>query len=103
MSNYFVSAGIELQEGADLKEAENGLRLLVEQTQSEPGCILFEIRQNLKQPQKFTLWECWTNRQALQDHFEMPHTKAYLARNLTEVNYIEELGEIGSNARPDTA
>ncbi|MCV0428141.1 MAG: antibiotic biosynthesis monooxygenase [Roseibium sp.] len=103
MSNYYISASIELQDGADLEEAENGLRHLVKQTRSEPGCILFEIRQNLKEPHKFTLWECWTSRQALLDHFEMPHTKAYLARNLTEVNYIEELGEIGANATSDAA
>ena len=49
MSNYFISAGIELQDGADLKEAESGLRLLA------------------------------------------------------EVNYIEELGGIGSSARSDAA
>jgi len=95
MSEYVISAGIELQDGADQKQAEAGLRLLAEQTRSEPGCIRFEIRQNLKEPHKFTLWECWENRQALADHFEMPHTKAYLAQNLTEVNYIEELGEVG--------
>lgn len=96
MSKYFISAGIELQNGADLKQTENGLRVLAEQTQSEPGCILFEIRQNQKEPGKFTLWECWTDRQALSDHFEMPHTKEFLAQNLTQVNYIEELAEIGS-------
>lgn len=95
MSKYFISAGIELKDGALLQEAESGLRLLAEQTQSEPGCLLFEIRQNLKEPGKFTLWECWTDRQALADHFEADHTRAYLARNLTEVAYIEELGEIG--------
>lgn len=95
MTNYFISAGIELKEGANLADAESGLRLLAEQTQSEPGCILFEIRQNLKEPGKFTLWECWTDKKALADHFEAEHTKAYLERDLTEVNYIEELTEIG--------
>ncbi|MET1411083.1 putative quinol monooxygenase [Roseibium sp. HPY-6] len=95
MSNYFISAGIELKSGADLKEAQEGLRRLVEQTRSEPGCLLFEIRQNLENPGRFTLWECWTDKQALADHFEAEHTKAYLARDLTEVNYIEELSEIG--------
>lgn len=97
MSNYFISAGIELKPGASLNEAQDGLRRLAEQTQSEPGCLLFEIRQNLKDPGKFTLWECWTDKQALADHFEAEHTKAYLARDLTEVNYIEELSEIGQS------
>lgn len=97
MTRYYISAGISLQDGADLKEAEAGLRHLVQETRSEPGCHFFEIRQNLQDRTKFTLWECWTDRAALAAHFEMPHTRAFLARNLTEVNYIEELGEIGAD------
>jgi quinol monooxygenase YgiN len=103
MSKHFISAGIELQDGADLKQAEIGLRLLAEKTQSEPGCILFEIRQNQKELGKFTLWESWTDRQALANHFEMPHTKDFLAQNLTQVNYIEELAEIGEITEADAA
>ncbi|GAB2183218.1 putative quinol monooxygenase [Roseibium sp. LAB1] len=97
MGNYFISAGIELQQGADLARAEMELRRLVAETQHEPGCNFFEIRQNLQDPGKFTLWESWTNKDALAAHFEMPHTKAYLAQNLTQVSYIEELGEIGTS------
>ncbi|MCK7612768.1 putative quinol monooxygenase [Roseibium sediminicola] len=96
MTRYFISAGIELQEGADLGTAEAGLKKLVEATQNEPGCHFFEIRQNLQDRTRFTLWECWTDKAALAAHFEMPHTKAFLARNLTQVRYIEELGEIGA-------
>ncbi|WP_428649943.1 putative quinol monooxygenase [Roseibium sp.] len=103
MSEYFISAGIELQQGADLKQTELGLKQLAEQTRREPGCLLFEIRQNLKEPGKFILWECWKDRQALADHFEMPHTRAFLARNLTQVRYIEELGEIGQPATTEAA
>jgi len=98
MPGYFISAGIELKDGANLDKAEQGLRLLTEKTRSEPGCIFFEIRQNLKEPGKFTLWECWTDKQALADHFEADHTKAYLAQDLTEANYIEELTEIGETS-----
>jgi len=96
MTPYFISASIELQEGADLQQAEHGLRELVLHTRQEPGCRMFEIRQNLQDPNRFTLWECWTDKAALAAHFEMPHTKAYLARNLTQVRHIEELGEIGA-------
>jgi len=97
MTRYFISAGIELQEGADLGATEAGLKTLVEETRNEPGCHLFEIRQNLQDRTKFTLWECWTDKAALAAHFEMPHTRAFLARNLTQVRYIEELGEIGAD------
>lgn len=103
MSKHFISAGIELQDGADLKQTEIGLRLLAQKTQDESGCILFEVRQNQKEPHKFTLWECWTDRQALASHFEMPHTKDFLAQNLTQVSYIEELAEIGNASRDNAA
>lgn len=96
MTHYFISAGIELQKGADLMKAEAGLQRLAKQTRDEPECHLFEIRQDLKDPTRFTLWECWTDRAALAAHYEMPHTKAYLAQDLTNVCYIEELGEIGT-------
>lgn len=96
MTRYFISAGIELQPGADLGAAETGLKHLVEETRKEPGCHFFEIRQNLQDRTKFTLWECWTDKAALDAHFEMPHTRAFLARNLTQVRYIEELGSIGA-------
>jgi quinol monooxygenase YgiN len=95
MTPYFISAGIELQEGANLQQAEKGLQELVLLTRQEPGCRMFEIRQDLQDPTRFTLWECWTDKAALAAHFDMPHTRAYLARNLTQVRYIEELGAIG--------
>lgn len=94
MGHFFISAGIELSRTANLDQTEKELQKLVEETQQEPGCILFEIRQNLEDRNKFTLWECWTSPDALAAHFEAPHTKKYLAKNLTQVNYIEKLGEI---------
>ena len=101
MSHYFISASIEMTEGSKLEQVETELQKLVAQTRKEPGCILFEIRQNLKEPTKFTLWECWTNPGALAAHFEADHTNAYLAQNLTEVSYIEALGEIGDTTFAD--
>ncbi|MEP1933175.1 MAG: putative quinol monooxygenase [Roseibium sp.] len=98
MPHFYISAGIQLAEGADLQLAEQGLRHLIQQTQEEPGCISFEIRQNQKDRTKFTLWECWTDPDALAAHFDADHTKKYLAQNLTTVSYIEELGPISGIA-----
>jgi|GEM_PF-793549 len=95
MGHYFINAGIQLCKGASLKQAETELQQLAAQTREESGCIFFEIRQNLKDRTRFTLWESWTSPEALKAHFEADHTKAYLAKNLTEVSYIEELGPIG--------
>lgn len=96
MDNLWISAGIVLEEGADLTQAQRELRRLEAQTQSEPGCIAFEIRQNLEKPEHFTLWECWTGEEALKAHFEASHTRDYLKHGLTRLDYIERLGPIGT-------
>ncbi|TQV74453.1 putative quinol monooxygenase [Denitrobaculum tricleocarpae] len=96
MQNLWISAGIALNDGADLIKAQTELQHLMEKTALEPGCIAFEIRQNLERPEHFTLWECWTGEDALKAHFEAPHTVAYLKLGLTKVNYIERLGPIGN-------
>lgn len=94
MGNLWVRARIELIKGADLAQACAGLDDLVGHTVKEPGCILFEVRQDLETPQRFTLWECWTDDAALTAHFDAVHTHEYLAKNLTSVLYVEKLGPI---------
>lgn len=98
MENLWISAGIVLNDDADLLTAQRELQRLMEKTVSEPGCIVFEIRQNLEHPKQFTLWECWTGEDALKAHFKTPHTLAYLELGLTRVNYIERLGPIQGDA-----
>ncbi|MEJ8473897.1 putative quinol monooxygenase [Roseibium algae] len=95
MTDYFISAGIEAANGVELPEVEQALKALVQATATEPGCISFEIRQDLENPRRFILWERWKNPQALADHFEAVHTKAVLERKITNVLYIEKLGPIG--------
>lgn len=91
MSKLWISAGIELQDGADLSETKTALSQLVKETVKEPGCIKFEILQQQDKPQCFTLWECWINDDALKAHFEAHHTLNYLSHDYTKVNYIERL------------
>ncbi|MFD2206140.1 putative quinol monooxygenase [Kiloniella antarctica] len=91
MKKLWISAGIELQNDADLKKTKTALCELVKQTVKEPGCIQFEILQHQDKPQCFTLWECWTSDDALKAHFKAPHTLDYLSHDYTKVNYIERL------------
>ena len=94
MSQLSISAGLQLKAGKPLNEALLALKTLVEKTQHEPNCYRFEIYQHNDNPQKFTLWECWKNQEALDQHFQMEHTKQYLAMDFTEINYIEKLSII---------
>ncbi len=95
MSQLYVSAGIQLTEGTEPAAAIEMLQQLARATVDEPGCISFEIRQNLEDPRKFTLWECWTDPDALAQHFKKEHTKAAIASGMTEIMYVEKLSALG--------
>ena len=103
MSRYYVSAGLELTPGTDPQAAATMLAGLAETTRDEPGCIFFEVRQNIDDPQRFTLWECWTGPDALARHFEYDHTKAVLATGMTRVCYIEKLTDVSCDPAPTSA
>lgn len=92
--SFSVSAGIELTDPAKESLAVKEMAKLVAATVKEPGCLKFEIRQNLENPALFTLWEIWKKPEDLDKHFEYEHTKSYLAQDLTRVNYIEKLSPL---------
>ena len=96
MTTYDISAEIEATGVATLPETEAALRRLVEQTQTEPGCLRFEIRQDRDEPTRFTLWESWANEAALAAHFDYPHTKSVIDAGITRVLTIRRLGAIGA-------
>ena len=88
---FCISAGIELVDPTRREDAIQAMAELVAETVKEPGCILFEVREDLQNPDYFTLWEIWHEEADLTRHFEYPHTKAYLAENWTQVRYVEKL------------
>ncbi len=93
MNKLRISAGIRATEGAELAVVKQELFKLEQATQHESGCYRFEINQRLDEPRHFTLWEIWEDEAALAAHFEAVHSKDYLAKNLSEVVYIEKLNK----------
>lgn len=90
-NELWISAGLAVTEGTDPEVAYAALSVLVGRTQQEPGCLRFELLRHQQTPGAFTLWEGWVNEAALQAHFQAEHTLAYLAREMTDVVYIERL------------
>jgi len=95
MSDLWVSASIEVKELKNIEEAKAALQILVSETVKEAGCLQFEIYQQPEKPECFTLWERWTDEDALKAHFEAAHTKAYFEFGYTELKYMERLLPIG--------
>lgn len=92
MSALWISAGIDLQDGVDIAETRAALKnLALATTREEPGYLKFEVLESIEHEGRFILWEHWREASDLAAHFEAAHTKAYLARNLTKVAYIEKL------------
>ncbi len=91
MNELWVNAVITAQKGQAIAEIKAALEHLRQATLAEDGCLRFEILQHKASPESFTLWEGWKNEQALHDHFQAPHTLAYLDKKFTEVVNIEKL------------
>ena len=91
MSKLWISAGLKGTTDKPADQIKQALMALQQHTVNEPGCIFFDVLQHRDDPHLFTLWEEWINEDALKNHFQMAHTKAYLAQSLTEVVYIEKL------------
>lgn len=92
-TNLWISAGLTVPKDKDPLTASEALKTLRQATIKETGCFQFEVKPNNEDPRKFTLWEKWLNQDALTRHFEQNHTQYYLSLELTEVDYIEKLGE----------
>ena len=98
MTSLWISAGIRTKLGASPETAAIELFKLQQQTLHERGCQKFEIYQHNDESGKFTLWEQWDDQAALELHFTLPHTKAYLALDLTELVYIEKMHPVSDSS-----
>ena len=72
-----VIARLRAQPGkeADLKQVLVGL---IEPTREEPGCIDYELLENLEDPREFTFIEEWESESALEAHFATDHIASAL-------------------------
>lgn len=51
------------------------LKKLIDATRTEPGCIEYNLHEDLSDATHLTLLEQWTNEEALQLHFQTEHFK----------------------------
>ena len=55
------------------------LETLVQATRQEPGCITYELHQDLESPEGFYMFERWIDAAALQSHDGTAHIQAFRA------------------------
>ena len=91
MSTLWISAGLKVQENQSAQQAKAALLDLQQASEKEPGCVYFHVLEHKGDPHAFTLWEEWKSEADLVAHFELAHTKSFIAKALTEIVYIEKL------------
>ena len=53
-------------------------RELAEHTRAEPGALVFDAFTDPDRPNSVVLVEQWADQHAIDEHMELPHTKAFL-------------------------
>lgn len=76
MHTAFIRVKVHPDHADNAARAMSGL---VEPTLAEPGCITYEFYRDLDEPGLFHCFEHWDTRQALDDHGDTPHVRAFLA------------------------
>jgi 4-carboxymuconolactone decarboxylase len=85
VQGYYITAELKVKDESRIQETKEALMLLCKETLTEPGCTLFTLHHDSKQATRFLLWERFNDEAAFKLHFEAPHTKEYVAKDLTEV------------------
>lgn len=85
LPGYYITAELKVKDPHRVQEAKESLMRLCKETLQEPGCTLFTLHHDAKQPTRFLLWERFDDEAAFKLHFEADHTKEYVAKDLTEV------------------
>ena len=78
-----VTAVIEINADQDLDSVLKYIDLFCEQMESEQGCLFAQASQNLENPRQVILWEVYRDQQAIETHFTMPHTQAFITSGQT--------------------
>ena len=74
----YVIAELQFKPGAPESAFEQARNLIAE-TNKEDGCISYDMHRSITDPDRIVVVERWKSREALSQHFETPHMKAWRA------------------------
>lgn len=57
---------------------QKALQALIEPSRQEPGCLAYELWQDLHNPLSFIMYEHFQNREALEKHIEMSYIQRFI-------------------------
>lgn len=81
----FVTAELRMNAGQPRATVIQAVEQFCLDMQSEDGCLQAMATYDDNMPQRVILWECYENREAIEAHFTMAHTRAFIASEMTEL------------------
>lgn len=75
----FVTAELRINAEKPTAEVVQSIEQFCLGMQNEPGCLQAIATYDDKEPQRVILWERYKDRAAIEAHFSMPHTQAFIA------------------------
>ena len=81
----FVTAELNIKKNIEREAVIEAIELFCLDMQSEPGCLQAIATYDQNQSDRVILLEQYANREAINKHFDMPHTQAFIERDITEL------------------
>ena len=76
----YVIAEMRFRPGTP-ESAFDQARKLIAETNKEEGCMAYDMHRSITDPDRIVVVERWKSREALSQHFETPHMKAWRANS----------------------
>lgn len=62
-----------------IEAAKSAALAIVEPSRAEAGCISYDVHQSVEDPTVFAWYETWTDKAAIDEHFEYDYVKNFFA------------------------
>lgn len=85
----YCTAIIQSTKQVSYEQLVNKLSQLKKVTDTEPGCISFQIVPLDREKERFALWEIWQDTAAFYLHHKKEYTKSFLNEQLDTIEFFE--------------
>jgi quinol monooxygenase YgiN len=75
--NIYAVTHVDVAGGANLAEPIKTLQEFAADSRKDPGCVRFEVVQQVDRTNHFTIVSVWRSREALEAHTAAPYTKRF--------------------------
>ncbi|MDN3696337.1 putative quinol monooxygenase [Vibrio cortegadensis] len=91
----FVTAELKMKTQLSRESVIEAIEQFCVDMQAEEGCLQAMATYDEKTPDRVILWERYKNRAAIDAHFVMPHTQAFIASDVTSLVQVFETHQAG--------